>query len=364
MGIVKDVKRFYRTNKKVLVLLIVAVLCVLSFLVVLRAASAPPSLLNAQTLSNTNTSASSTVNVEIPRALLDGLPLGDTTSTQHMRPFSVMVENSPEARPLSGIAHASLVFEAPVEGGITRLLAVFDPSRDVSQIGPVRSARPYYLDWAQELDAVYAHVGGSPDALDLLKKSNIHNLDEFFNGNNFWRSSDRVAPHNTYTSITLLTQVLNDRLWNSEPRTTSWMFADVATSTPQDATSATLITVPFSSVGYEVVWKWNADTKMYDRRIGGSVAKDLDGAVERAKNIAVVYVGTKVLDDKGRLSMTSIGKGKAIIFEDGLQIPAEWRKSTSKDRLRFYDSLGNEIVWRPGTTWVEVVPKENTVTVK
>src|SRR5581483_1401572 len=118
------------------------------------------------------------------------------------RPFAVVVENHPDARPQSGLSQADVVYEALAEGGITRFLAIFQ-SQDVKSIGPVRSARTYFNDWAQEWGAVYAHVGGNSDALALIKAGipGVSDADQFFNDPYFTRISSRRPPHNTYTSI-------------------------------------------------------------------------------------------------------------------------------------------------------------------
>ena len=347
------------SERGVLVLAVLSVFSLALFLLVLRFVTRPrPSAAVAKTQASKEASSTST-----PRALLDGLP----TLVASSRPVGVMIENHADARPLSGVAHASLVFEAPVEGGITRLLAFFDTSRDVGEIGPVRSARPYYLEWARELDALYAHVGGSPAALTALPKLGVHDLDQFFWDGYFRRSQKRVAPHNVYTSVSLLKQAVSDRLWDSIPQTTSWLFDERATGTmffASEATTATTITVPFSSGSYKVVWKWDEEAKKYNRFVGGKAAIDADGEQESATTIAIVSVKMQVLDEKGRLALGVIGSGEAMVFQSGKTIRAEWRKANSKSRLTFYDTDGEEIVWRPGTTWVEVVPTTLSVTVE
>ncbi|HSD12679.1 MAG TPA: DUF3048 domain-containing protein, partial [Patescibacteria group bacterium] len=118
--------------------------------------------------------------------------------------FAATIDNLSVARPQAGLTKASLVFEAPVEGGITRFLAVFPDDVTADRIGPVRSARPYFLDWASEFDAVYAHVGGSPEALEKIVAYDMRDLNEFFAGKYFWRDENRDAPHNAYTSTVRL----------------------------------------------------------------------------------------------------------------------------------------------------------------
>ena len=113
----------------------------------------------------------------------------------------VMIDNHPDSRPASSLAKAKIVYEAPVEGGLTRYLAIFDSKQVVAEVGPVRSARAYFLSWLQEYGrGLYMHSGGSPEALSAIKTKKIFDANEFFWGEYYWRSSDRPAPHNLYTS--------------------------------------------------------------------------------------------------------------------------------------------------------------------
>ena len=125
--------------------------------------------------------------------------------------FAVMIDNHEDAWPPSGIDQAFLVIEAPVEAAIPRLLAFFSSEEDVAEIGPVRSARPYYLDWANELDALYVHVGGSNAALDLIASGGTFDFNQYWWGEYFWRAGNRFAPHNVFTSTTLMNEFVTRR---------------------------------------------------------------------------------------------------------------------------------------------------------
>lgn len=136
---------------------------------------------------------------------LDGAAVGEETEDLP-GVYAVMIDNAVDAWPPSGIERAFLVIEAPVEAGIPRYEAFFaaDAAEAVDKIGPVRSARPYFVDWANEFDALYAHVGGSNAALEVISSTGTFDLNEFYNASSFWRASDRYAPHNAYTSTELL----------------------------------------------------------------------------------------------------------------------------------------------------------------
>lgn len=284
------------------------------------------------------------------------------TDASSSRPVAVMIEDHVDARPLSGLSKAAIVFEAPVEGGITRFMAIFDPATDVKEIGPVRSARPYYLDWAYGFDAMYMHVGGSPDALAKISSGAIRDLNQFFWSQYFWRSSARVAPHNVYTSTDLMRQALAARGWDGAPEMGTWLYDEAASSTVSTSTSE--ISVPFSSPSYAVRWRWDPLHAIYLRSVGGSTATDKDGSRQEAANVAVAFVDTGVLDDVGRLKVQTVGSGSAMMFRDGEAFLGTWKKADAGSRLRFYGQDGQEFVWRPGSTWIEIVPKGTTVTAK
>lgn len=146
---------------------------------------------------------------------LSGVLVADQAATKRAV-TAVMIENSPDARPQSGLAEADVVFEAVAEGGITRFIALYQNSRP-SLIGPVRSLRAYYADWAAGFDPSVAHVGGSGDALTMIRSGNYGvDIDQFFNAGAYWRANDRAAPHNVYTNFEKL-----DALNASKNHTTS-----------------------------------------------------------------------------------------------------------------------------------------------
>ncbi len=294
------------------------------------------------------------------RRLLDGLPTDVAPADQRF--YAVMIDNMIDARPPSGLSKASLVIEAPVEGGITRFEAFFASDVQVAKIGPVRSARPYYLDWAAEFDAVYAHVGGSPEALDLIAARRPRDLNDFYAGKYFWRDSGRKAPHSTYTSTSLLAKALADKF--AAPSRSgipaAWKFKDG--SAPASPGQVAGPTVEYSTANYRAVWKYDAAKNDYQRFQDDDRARDDDGAPIRASNVVVQYNKVRVLDEVGRRRIDTVGKGEAVVFQDGAALKAAWEKDSIKDRTRYYGEDGQEIVFEPGTTWVEVVPVDGKVT--
>lgn len=283
------------------------------------------------------------------------------------RVYGVMVENHIDSRPQAGLDQASLVIEAPVEARISRMLAFFSEWQTVPKIGPVRSARPYYIDWNAELDAVYAHVGGSPAALEILQTDDTINIDEYSNENFFWREDmEREAPHNVYTSMELLQKAYGSfvsRFGDEENNWQSWKFKDHAVEAPVDAKS---VSIDFAGEPYMVEWVFESDGMIYRRYQGGTPHEMENGSVIYANNIVVVDADVKILDSVGRRDVQTIGEGDALLFQDGLVIEATWKKPSRNTRLRFYDrTSGEELAMNAGRTWVEVVSDmDNYVSIK
>ncbi len=276
--------------------------------------------------------------------------------------FAVMIENSADAWPLSGLEDAFLVIEAPVEGSIPRFEVFFADDATTEKIGPVRSARPYYLDWADELDAVYAHVGGSPEALDLIKQYGTIDLNEFFHGWDFYRWSQRYAPHNTYTTMEKLRDALDTEFDLDAPEYDVWTFKGGAASGEEKSVSIDWT----SGTTYDVTWEYAAVDNRYVRNQGDGWVMMDDNWEIRADNVVVVAtdIGTVPGDDKGRRTLRTTGEGDAMVFQDGRVIIATWKKELRTDRLRFYDSDGQEISMNAGKTWVEVVGSLGQVTIE
>lgn len=272
--------------------------------------------------------------------------------------FAVMIDNIAEAHPESGISKAALVIEAPVEGGITRLMALFTSDSEVAKIGPVRSARPYYARWALEYGALYAHVGGSNEALDLIKSIGVRDLNEFYNGSSFWRSSDRSAPHNTYTSTELLSKAAAKR--GTPKKLDSWKFKLDAPAEDRGDGQLVLEIQDYGQAG--VAWTYDRDTNDFGRVIAGETEKDSDGTGIRAKNVVVQYAPVQVIDDYGRRRIQTEAGGDALIALDGRVIGGTWKKEPGGARTRFYDAVGKEMSFNAGTTWIEVVPQDTKVT--
>ncbi len=303
---------------------------------------------SAQEIANVNLSSESGFH-----RLIDGTAVSDETKVNPPL-FAVQIENMVDARPLSGISGASLVYETLAEAGITRLLAIYAADGNVSEIGPVRSARPYFLDWVEEYGALYAHSGGSPEALRLIPQYDILDLNEFAYGRFFWRSKARYMPHNLYTSVELLNEAFAAK--EGEVKNfTPWQFKDEVSDEARP-NEEKRIKIYFSTKTYEGGWQYDHESNDYLRYQAGVIQQDRDGSEVWAKNIAVQFTEVVVLDSVGRKDIETTGAGEAIVFQDGIRIDGTWQKETQGDRTKFFDLTGAEIKFNPGVTWVEVVP--------
>jgi hypothetical protein len=265
--------------------------------------------------------------------------------------FGLVIDNYIDSRPAKGLERAQLVYEVEVEGRITRFLAFYDAETLPEEIGPVRSARPYFVDWAGELEATLVHCGGSPEALAKIKKVNLKDLNEFYNAKYFWRDKTISAPHNIFSSKNKLAEYLSIRNINSHA-ISSWLYKK---EDPQKDVK-TSVYVNYGDPAYSAIWDYDIMNNEFSRMIGEQKYT--------AKNLVIQYVKSQVLDDKLRLQIETIGEGAATVCIDGKCQEAKWKKASLYARTKFYDLNSNEIEFNPGQTWIEVVNSKNQVSIE
>jgi len=265
--------------------------------------------------------------------------------------YAVMIDNHVGARPPAGLSQASLVYETIVESPITRFLAIFSLDENVPKIGPVRSARPFYIDWAKEFNGPYAHVGGSNAAIDNLNKTFDYDLNEFYNGQYFYRDNYRSAPHNVFTSSDLVKKAIEVKKWEIKSDFDSWKFRPK----PEADGSVKGLEVDFKTEDFLVRWEYDVTQKNYVRYQSGKIHSDVDGTDIRAANIIVMYTESSIIDTYGRRDTRTTGTGQAIVFQNGQVIEGLWQRANLKERTKFYDKSGVEITFNAGSTWIEVV---------
>lgn len=273
---------------------------------------------------------------------------------------AIMIENSPDARPQSGLKDAGVIFEAIAEGGITRFLTLHQEDQP-DYIGPVRSVRPYYLDWLQGFDAPVAHAGGSPDGLAKIKSDGVKDLDQFANAGAYMRVNNRYAPHNLYTTMAKL-----DAL-NASKGYTSSNFTGFPRKAGAAAATATAKTIDFSISGYLYNAHYDYDTasNSYKRSEGGKPHVDERSGAQLAPTVVIAIVTNYNSNYNGVNGMyQSIGSGHCYVFQDGIVTEGTWAKSDRKSQITFKDANGADIKLDAGQTWISVVAAASAVTFK
>jgi hypothetical protein len=304
---------------------------------------------------------------------LSGLPVDPSVN---QRPVTgVMIENSLDARPQSGLDQASIVFEAIAEGGVTRFFAVFQDTQP-DYIGPVRSARPYYVQWCLSFDCSYAHVGGSPDGLADIKSWGVKDLDQFANGGAYQRISARYAPHNVYTSIGDLNNLETSKGYTTSNYTGFSRKTDKAYKAPvaavagkpapkdQEArTTASSIDFKLSGYYYDPHFDYDAASNSYKRSEAGQPHMEQHKDSSQAQITPKVVIGMVVPLTQGALDSSgayysnyqAVGSGDAFIFQDGTVVKAHWSKPDVKSPLSFTDDAGKPFALNAGQTWITAI---------
>ena len=312
------------------------------------------------------------------------------TRWEGRRPLGIMVENHTEARPQSGLSSADVIYEAVAEGGITRFLAVYY-CQDAAFVGPVRSARIYFVKLIQGYGQypLYAHVGGAntdgpADALgeiDDLEWAGYNDLNQFsVPFPNFWRDYERLpnraTEHTVYTSTSKLWDFARTKrqLSNVDAKGNSWNKGFTPWKFKDDAAAAKRGTVKSISFGfwdyfaneYAVTWAYDKATNTYVRENGGTLHLDKNtGKAMKSKTVVVVFAEESPANDGypgGHLLYGIVGKGDALVFQDGQAISATWKKADEESMIRFYDESGKEMELNRGQVFVEILPEGNKVT--
>ncbi len=286
---------------------------------------------------------------------------------------AVMIENSDDARPQSGLQDAGVVFEAIAEGGVTRFMALYQEATP-QYIGPVRSLRPYYLDFAAPFQASIAHVGGSPDALARVRNGHYRDIDEFFNAGAYWRTPNRFAPHNVYTSFARL-DALNKSKRYTKSTFTPWP-RNPDKKIPKSAANAKLtaasIDIPISGPDYYVHYSYNPKTHTYPREEAGAKHLDIvDAAGKKTVQLQPrVVIAMEMARSLGALDASGayysnyqdVGSGLADVFQDGGVTRVTWKKASPNAPLQFLASDGQPFKLDPGQTWITAISPLAAVT--
>lgn len=273
------------------------------------------------------------------------------------RPFMIMVENAPAARPQSGLYRADIVYEVLAEGEITRFLSVFQ-SEPAEIIGPVRSMRPYFVELGVGLDAMLVHAGWSQDAMNMMVKLKAAHLDEVYgDGDAYWRSKERKPPHNLYTSVEKATGRAERRKFRMDWNNPLLYFAAPEhTVTGQPARA---IHIPYL-LGYKVDYTYDDAAGVYKRNMAGAPHLDKESGEQiTAVNVLVIEAKHRILDNVGRRDVDVNGPGKGVLFQQGKAQEITWTRADGV--IRAYSGK-NELPLLPGKTWVQIVPPATDTT--
>ena len=284
------------------------------------------------------------------------------------RPYAVMINNHNTARKYhSGLQDAYIVYEMIVEGGITRMMALFK-DQTTEKIGSIRSARHYFLDYAMENDAIYVHFGWSPQAKSDIKKYSINNINGIEeDGVTFWRTKQKSAPHNALTS----TEKILKSAQNKKYRTTSTEKSVLNYVTDEvnleDGQSAVSITIPHSNL-QTVKYEYDETNKVYKRFARNKAQTDwTSGESLTTKNIIVTMCDNFDLNDgenKGRQTLKNIGTFDGYYLTNGKAIKIKCIKNARDEKTVYKDLQGNEIKVNDGNTWVNICPTDAKIVIQ
>lgn len=283
------------------------------------------------------------------------------------RPIAVMIDNHNLAWPQAGLNQAYLVYEAIVEGGETRLMALFK-GVNLDKIGPVRSARHYFLDYAMENDAIYTHFGWSPQAQSDIAKYNINNINGITESEtSFWRVKDKSSPHNVATSTSAILKIAKSKGYSTTSTKESvlnYVTDDVKLENGQGATT---ITIPHSTL-QKVKYEYDEQNQVYKRYARNKAQIDWDtGNSITTKNIIITFCDNYTLEDsenKGRQGLRNIGTFNGYYITNGKAIKIKCIKESRNLQTRYEDLEGNEIKVNDGNTWINICPTNANVEIE
>lgn len=286
--------------------------------------------------------------------------------TAGTRPIAVMIDNEgTRCLPQGGLYKAQVIYEIIVEGGVTRLMPVFW-GVDPEMIGPVRSSRHYFLDYAMENDAIYVHFGWSPRAMSDIKKLKINNIDGITNaGSIFWDlTKNRNNWQDSYTSMKNIKSFISRVKYRTTTQKALVFHYNDSNTVLKGGSKAEKISLKYSY--YECSYIYNNSTGLYSRfRKGKPHMERITGKQLTARNIIIQMVQNNTIsgDTKDRQDLKDIGSGKGWFITGGKAVEIKWSKSSRSERTVYTDGSGKEIKLNPGQTWIQVIPVRGQVVI-
>ncbi len=290
------------------------------------------------------------------------------------RPVAVMIDNNVGNSNHVGLQDAYLSYEVIVEGGLTRIMAIFK-DKDPAVIGPVRSSRHYFLDYALENDAIYAHYGWSPYAENDIKALGVNNINGLYD-DYFYRDKNYRAPHNVFTNLDKLYEGAknlgysvtssNYQNLNYTAKNVSLKKLDKEMNCANDVCAlkggvASSVDIYYSNSETRS-YKYDSENKYYVRYMNGSIHKDRDSGIGyHYKNIIIMRVNSRVFDSYGRYDVDTVSSGDGYYVTNGYLMPIEWSKSSRSSKTSYTYSDGSKIKVNDGNTFIQVVPVNSDI---
>lgn len=286
-------------------------------------------------------------------------------ATSSKRPVAVMIDNDDNsARPQIGLEDAYLIYEIIVEGGASRIMALFK-DYSIDKVGPVRSSRHYFLDYALENDAIYAHAGWSPQAQGDISRFGVNNINGLYETADkmFWRDNTYNSTyHNLYTSVKKLSDYAKDKK-NYKMSAKDGVLNILKEDEIPDGDNCQSINLTYSGM-YRVGYDYNSETGLYERSVNGRPHVSQTTEVFTAKNIIIYNVSNYDLNDgqnKGRQNLNNIGSGEGWYVSMGKAEKITWSKSSRTEKTVYKKADGSELRVNPGITYIQIMPKGDTV---
>lgn len=303
------------------------------------------------------------------------------------RPIAIMIDNNVGNTSHSGLQDSYLNYEIIVEGGLTRIMAIYK-DKDIQQIGPVRSSRHYFLDYALESDCIYVHFGWSTFAQNDISALGVNNINGLYDSYPFWRATHLYAPHNVFTSISKIYEYAAQK--NYQTTSDNWKLLnytpdEIELNTPirydkvenpetgkketvpvtnPNLLTANSVEIPYSYYQYRS-YTYDATNKYYLRYMNGKPHKDADtGEQLHYKNIIVAYVSNYQLDSYGRQDLSTTGTGTGYYITNGYALPINWTKDSRNGKTKYAYNDGKEITVNDGNTFVQIVPTGKQITLQ
>ncbi len=292
--------------------------------------------------------------------ILTGLPL-ENEEAIGKRPFAIMVENHPDARPQWGLCTPDIVVEGLVEGGITRMLWIYSDVSAVEKIGPCRSARNNYIEVAEAFDAIYGHFGGSKHAYNLMNSdSSIDHLD-YKNGDATYerdRSRGVALEHTAYTTGEwILKGIENKGLRTELNEDYAKPFTFAKSKKTLSGGECKEVTASFS-YSYNHTFKYDETDGLYYNYMNSNRMTDSDGNQMAVSNVLIISCNVSYYDSK--YAEWNLSSGSGYYISNGTYEEIKWEKGSTHDMFKFTDANGNEIEFNTGKFWIGFVPAGNT----